>query len=140
LEQLPGNIVLLEDFSWLEYGSAITYVTDGETKISSWTADQLAKGWTSTMNPVSNDQPLYARQGFVKLGKTNYGGDLISPKLSTIEGTQNLKVTFKAAAYISAGGAVDSRELVIEILGAGTPSTTLIMVENIPNDEDDDTA
>lgn len=138
LEQSPGTIVLEEDFSWLAYGSAVPYVTTGETKISSWTAEQLAKGWTSSLNPVSNDQPLYARQGFVKLGKTNYGGDIISPKLSTITGTQNLKVTFKAAAYVSAGGTFDNRELVIEVLGAGTPSTTLIMIENVPNNQAQD--
>lgn len=134
LEQSPGTIVLEEDFSWLAYGSAVPYTTTGETIITNWTAEQQAKGWTSSLNPISNDRPLYARQGFVKLGKTNYGGDLISPKLSTIEGTQNLKVTFKAAAYVSAAGTViDSRVLVIEVLGAGTPSVGVIMVENVPN-------
>lgn len=141
LEQLPGNIVLIEDFSWLAYGSAITYVTDGETRFDNWTEEEKAKGWTTTVNPVAgsgNTPLLYARQGFVKLGKTGYGGDLISPKLSTIEGTQNLKVTFKAAGYISSGGTLDSRELVIEVLGAGTPSTTLIMIENIPNKKTQD--
>ncbi|HEU5147243.1 MAG TPA: hypothetical protein VFT90_11035, partial [Chryseosolibacter sp.] len=102
---------------------------------------ELARGWTSTMNPISNDQPLYARQGFVKLGKTNYGGDLISPKLSMISGTQNLQVTFKAAAYVSSGGTViDSRVLVIEVLGAGTPSVDVIMVENVPNTKAEDDA
>lgn len=141
LEQSPGTIVLEEDFSWLAYGSAVPYTTTGETRISSWTPEQLAKGWTSSMNPVSNDQPLYARQGFVKLGKTGYGGDLISPKLSTIEGTKDLKVTFKAAAYLSStGSVVDSRVLVIEVLGAGTPSVGVIMVENVPNTKPEDDA
>lgn len=141
LEQSPGTTVLEEDFSWLAYGSAVPYTTTGETKISSWTPEQLAKGWTSSMNPVSNDQPLYARQGFVKLGKTNYGGDIISPKLSTIEGTKDLKVTFKAAAYVSStGSVVDSRVLVIEVLGAGTPSVGVIMVENVPNTKPEDDA
>jgi hypothetical protein len=143
LAQDAGNIVLNEDFNWLAYGSAVTYTTTGETRFDNWTPDEQAKGWTSTVNTVTgsgNTPMLYARQGFVKLGKTGYGGDLISPKLSTIEGTQNLKVTFKAADYISAGGAVDSKELVIEILGAGTPSTTLFIVENVPNDQADDDA
>lgn len=141
LEQLPGNIVLVEDFSWLAYGSATPYVTGGETRFDLWTPEQHAKGWTSTVNTVdgSGTTPmLYARQGFVKLGKTSYGGDLISPKLATIEGTQNLKVTFKAAAYVSAGGTVDSRDLVIEVLGGGTPSVGLIIVENIPNNQTQD--
>ena len=141
LEQSPGTIVLEEDFNWLAYGSAVPYTTTGETRISSWTAEELARGWTSSMNPFSGDQPLYARQGFVKLGKTNYGGDLISPKLSMIEGTQDLEVTFKAAAYVSAAGSViDSRVLVIEVLNAGTPSVDVIMVENVPNTKPEDDA
>jgi hypothetical protein len=140
LVQQDGSIVLDEHFDWLAYGSAVPYTTTGETRISSWTEEQLAKGWTSTMNPFSNDQPLYARQGFIKLGKTNYGGDIISPKLSTISGTQDLKVTFKAAAYVSSGGTYDSRELVIDVLGAGTPSVSLIMVENVPNNKAEDDA
>lgn len=141
LEQSPGTVVLEEDFNWLAYGSAVPYTTTGETIVTSWTTEQQARGWTSSINPISNDRPLYARQGFVKLGKTNYGGDIISPKLSTIEGTQKLKVTFKAAAYLSAAGTViDSRVLVIEVLGAGTPSTAVIMVENVPNTQPEDNA
>jgi hypothetical protein len=144
LEQSPGSIVLEENFNWLAYGSAVPYTTTGETGIAAWTTEQQNKGWTSSVNPVSptvNDRPLYARQGFVKLGKTNYGGDIISPKLSTLIGTKKLKVTFKAAAYVSAAGTViDSRVLVIEVLGAGTPSVGVIMVENVPNTQPQDNA
>src|SRR5690606_32300141 len=51
------------------------------------------------------------------------------------------KVTFKAVAYVSAGGTViDSRDLVVEILGGGTPSTSLIKVENVPNAQAEDNA
>jgi hypothetical protein len=144
LEQSPGSIVLEEDFNWLAYGSAVPYTTGGEKKIADWTPEQQAKGWTSSLNPFSiaanpvNDRLCYARQGFVKIGITNYGGDLISPKLSTLSGTKNLKVTFKAAAYVSSGGVFDSRELVIDVLGAGTPSVTMIMVENVPNNSAQD--
>lgn len=141
LQQSPGTIVLEENFNWLAYGSAVPYTTGGETIITNWTEEQKARGWTSTLNPFSNDRPCYARQGFIKLGKTGYGGDIISPKLSTITGTKNLKVTFKAVAYLSAAGTVvDSRELKIEVLNAGTPSTSLIMVENVPNTKPQDDA
>ena len=139
LVQSPGSIVLEEDFNWLSYGSAVPYTTTGETIITNWTAEQQGRGWTSSLNPISNDRPCYARQGFVKLGKTSYGGDIISPKLSGIAGTKNVKVTFKAAAYVSAAGTViDSRDLVIEVLGAGTPSVGLIKVENVPNTQPED--
>ena len=139
LVQSPGSIVLEENFDWLSYGSAVPYTTTGETIITNWTAEQQNRGWTSSLNPISNDRPCYARQGFVKLGKTGYGGDIISPKLSGIAGTKNVKVTFKAAAYVSAAGTViDSRDLVIEVLGAGTPSVGLIKVENVPNTQPED--
>ncbi|MCK7536499.1 MAG: hypothetical protein MZV63_38735 [Marinilabiliales bacterium] len=46
----------------------------------------------------------YARQGSVKLGKTGYGGDLISPALSKLVGTVNVRVTFKAIPYMTAAG------------------------------------
>lgn len=147
LEQSPGSIVLVEDFSWLAYGSAVPYTTTNEKKIADWTPEQQAKGWTSSLNPLSiaanpnNDRLCYARQGFVKIGITGFGGDIISPKLSTIEGTKNVKVTFKAVAYLSAAGTViDSRVLVIEALGAGTPSVNVIMVENVPNTQPQDNA
>lgn len=141
LVQSSNSIILEEDFNWLTYGSAVPYVTTGETIITNWTPQQQDRGWTSSLNPVSNDRPCYARQGFVKLGKTNYGGDIISPKLSAIDGSKNVKVTFKAVAYVSAGGTViDSRDLVVEVLGGGTPSTSLIKVENVPNAQAEDDA
>jgi hypothetical protein len=141
LSQSSATVVLEENFSWLAYGSAVPYTTTGETIITNWTQEQKDKGWTASLNPFSNDYPLYARQGFVKLGKTNYGGDLISPKLSRIIGTQTVRVTFKAAAYVSAGGTViDSRVLRINVLGAGVPSVDMIMIENVPNNQAEDNA
>jgi len=77
LTQSPGTVVLEEDFSWLAYGSAVFYTTTGETRIDNWTQAQKDIGWTSTTNTTtgSGSTPLlYARQGFVKLGKTGYGG------------------------------------------------------------------
>ena len=87
LTQSPGTVVLEEDFSWLAYGSPVFYTTTGETRIDTWTQEQKDMGWTSTVNTVdgSGSTPLlYARQGFVKLGKTSYGGDLISPALTKL--------------------------------------------------------
>ncbi|MBT1689318.1 BACON domain-containing protein [Dawidia soli] len=140
ITQLPGNIILREDFSWLAYGSEKPYNTTGETRFDTWTQDQLNHGWFSTPVAASSNQPLlYARQGFVKLGKTGFGGDLISPRLN-IEGTVDIRVTFKAAAYISAGGAIDDRILKIYALGAGTPSTSQLSIDNVPNSEAQDNA
>lgn len=138
ITQLPGSILLQEDFSWLAYGSAVTYDTNGETRFDLWTQAERDHGWTSTPVAASGNQPIvYARQGFIKLGKTAVGGDIISPKMD-IDGTKNIKVTFKAAAYISAGGAVDDRILKVFALGAGTTSVSQFTIDNIPNSQAQD--
>lgn len=135
LTQSPGTVVLEENFSWLAYGSAVFYTTTGETRIDAWTQAQKDRGWTSTVNTVegSGTTPLlYARQGFVKLGKTNYGGDLISPVLSKITGTQTLKVTFKAIPYMTAAGTKDDNILRVSVIGPGTVSETDFIIDNWP--------
>jgi len=131
-----GTIVLFENFNWLAYGSAVFYTTTGETRYDVWTEAEKAKGWTSTVNTVtgSGTTPLcYARQGFVKLGKTSYGGDLISPKLSEISGTQNLLVKFKAVPYMTAAGTKDDTKLVVSVIGPGTISQSTFTIDNWPD-------
>lgn len=138
LIQSSGSVILEEDFSWLNYGNAIPYEYSGEKRYDQWTQEEQNRGWYVTPNPASDGQQcVYARPGFVKLGKTNVGGDLISPKLD-IEGTKDVEVTFKAAAYISAGGNVDDRNLKIFILGAGEPSVSEFEINNIPNSRAED--
>lgn len=134
LDQSPGTVVLEENFSWLNGSiTQIFYSTTDAVRFDSWTAEQVAKGWTSTPNTFSSNQPLlYACIGYVKLGKTSYGGDLISPKLSKIAGTQNVTVTFKAVPYMTKTGTKDDNFVNISILGAGTPSLTQIVVDNWP--------
>ena len=140
ITQLPGNILLTEDFSWLTYGNAIPYVTSGETRYDKWTNEEKNRGWYSTPVAVSsNQQIVYARPGFVKLGKTRFGGDLISPKMD-IEGTVNLKVTFKAAVYISAKGTIDDNILKVSALGDGVASVSQLNIDNVPNSEAEDMA
>lgn len=128
--------ILEEDFSWLTYGNTIFNTTDGETRIGLWNANELAKGWTSTINPTTgggNYASIYARPGFIKLGRTNYGGDLISPKLSEITGTKNVKVAFKAAVYMTAGGNVDHNLLKVGVKGPGTVSVSDFFISNKPD-------
>lgn len=135
LTQSPGTVVLEEDFSWLAYGSAVFYTTTGETRIDSWTQAQKDMGWTSTVNTTegSGTTPLlYARQGFVKLGKTAYGGDLISPALSKIVGTVNVRVTFKAIPYMTAAGTKDDNFLNVSVIGPGTVSQSQFVIDNWP--------
>jgi hypothetical protein len=128
--QVEGDVVLQEDFNWLSYGSEIFNVTTGETRIGSWSAEELGKGWTSTINPVEgggNYASIYARPGFVKLGRTNYGGDLISPKLVNVQRTKKLLVSFKAVRY----AASDHYLLSAGVKGPGTVSVSQFNVMNI---------
>ena len=140
IHQLPGSIVLRENFNWLTYGNVLPYETGGEIRMDLWKPEELNHGWTSTPVSISSNQPmLYARPGFVKLGKTGVGGDLISPKLN-ITGTVKIKVTFKAAAYISAAGAIDDRILKVYALGTGTVSVPQFTIDNVPNYKTQDDA
>ncbi|MCA1741922.1 MAG: hypothetical protein LC630_05575 [Bacteroidales bacterium] len=111
------------------------YTTSGETRIDNWTQEQKDIGWTSTINTVdgSGSTPLvYARQGFVKVGKTSYGGDLISPALSKLDGTQSVTVTFKAIPYMTAAGTMDDNILNISVIGPGTVSQSQFIIDNWP--------
>lgn len=138
--KVDETVLINEDFSWLNYGSPIFYTTTGETRIDSWTTEEMEKGWTSTVNTVSGsgNQPLvYARSGFVKLGKTSYGGDLISPKLSGIEGTSDVVVSFKAVPYQTKGGARDGNILRVAVIGPGTVSVDKFVIDNWPDYEAD---
>lgn len=128
-----GTLVFFEDFSWLTYGSAVFYTTTGETRYDSWTAAEQARGWTTTVNPFYTKVALYSRPGFVKLGLTSYGGDLISPKLSAIVGTKNLLVKFKAVPYMTATGTRDDNTLIVSLIGPGTVGTSTFTIDNWPN-------
>ncbi len=134
ITQSAGNIILEENFNWLTYGSTIFYTTTGEKRMDSWTPEELGMGWTSTENTFSSNQKLvYARTGFVKLGKTNYGGDLISPALSNLEEPATVRVTFKAVPYQTKKGTRDANTLNIEVLGAGTVSVNSMTIDNWPD-------
>ncbi len=135
LTQSPGTVVLEEDFSWLNYGNPVFYTVTGETRIDNWTDEQKDKGWTSTINTVEgsgNTAMLYARPGFVKMGKTSYGGDLISPALSKLVGTQTVRVTFKAIPYMTAAGTMDDNILKVSVIGSGTVSQSQFVIDNWP--------
>ena len=135
LTQSPGTVVLEEDFSWLNYGNVVFYTTTGETRIDNWTQEQKDRGWTSTINTVTgsgNTAMLYARPGFVKVGKTSYGGDLISPAFAKLIGTQTVTVTFKAIPYMTKAGAMDENVLKVSVIGPGTVSQEQFIIDNWP--------
>lgn len=137
IQQEGMEVILQEDFNWLNYGSPIFYTTTGETRIDSWRAEDKERGWTSTINPADgggNYASTYARLGFIKLGRTNFGGDIISPKLTSVEGVKSLIVRFKAVPYMTAAGNGDGgTSLKVSVIGPGTVSQNEFNINNWPD-------
>lgn len=134
ITQSAGDVILEENFDWLNYGSPIFYTYKGEVRMDSWTTDEMAKGWTSTENEFTNNQKVvYGRVGFLKLGKTGYGGDLISPKLIELDQETTVKVSFKAVPYKTKGGTQDDNTLKVSVVGPGTVSVNSFTVNNWPD-------
>ena len=111
------SIYLNDRFDWMQEGKEDYYYNYPEQGIAVWTEEELSHGWTTlaTSNPC-----LYGGLGYLKLGKTNVAGDVLSPKLSTIEGTTDVEVTFKSIGYVSKGGAKDDGVMRVMIEGPGT--------------------
>jgi hypothetical protein len=134
-------IYLSEDFNFLPaaYGNKVLYTTTPtEQRFSSWKWEDPEGrekwGWTSTLardGSNANAAWLYAREGYVKLGKTAVAGDLISPKLSALEDeTVDVVVSFKACGYQTAAGTKDAgHSLNIFVIGPGTVSTPQFELE-----------
>ncbi len=137
--QSPGNIVFEDNFNWLHYGSTVPYEWQDAVRYDAWTPEEKAH-WEVTPNSFHGNAPcVYGMMGYIKLGKTKYGGDIISPPLDIL-GTVNLKVTFKSAVYISATGNIDDNILKVYALGAGTCSVDQFTIDNIPNSKAEDEA
>ena len=139
------NNILTEDFNWLPatYGNKIIYnTTPAETRYSAWTQAERDRGWTGTPvldegAPPATQIWVYAREGYIKLGKTRVSSDLISPKLTGIQGTKDVRVEFKAIGYQTAAGVKDiGNELNISVIGPGTVSTQQFKVEYFKNAEE----
>lgn len=133
ISQEGMEVVLFEDFNWLHYGSPIFYTTTNETRIDAWSPDEQARGWSWHQPSADGIPSTYARDGFVKLGKTNYGSDILSPKLEAVQGTQNLRVSFKAVPYQTAAGARDGAVLKVGVTGPGTVDVSEFTIDNWPD-------
>lgn len=121
-----GEVLLYENFSWLVKSEAgvdyplVGWEYDKCLRIDAWSADEKSHGWESRSGLMSKKVPAaYSMKGFVKVGRANFGGEVLSPALSKIEGTRNIKVSFQAVAYAAATGAVDDKELYVGVIGGG---------------------
>lgn len=130
-----GASVFFEDFHWLAFTNTTHVFWDATFPIrfDSWTVAELAYGWTSTPNTFASNAPLlYATLGGAKLGRTSQGGDMISPKLSNIVGTQNVVVQFNAVPYMTNAGDKDEDSLTVSLVGPGVISTSKFIIDNWP--------
>jgi hypothetical protein len=76
---------------------------------------------------------VYARTGFLKLGKTGYGGDLISRPLASLDEPSKIRVTFKAVPYQTQAGTQDDNLLNVSVVGPGTININSFVIDNWPN-------
>ncbi|MGN1245923.1 MAG: hypothetical protein ACI4UN_04750 [Muribaculaceae bacterium] len=115
--------IITDDFSWvpaLDGSSVLGWDTTNENRYDLWIKNGMSQEDFDAHKWVCRSTWLYARPGFIKLGKTNYGGDVISPKMEELgEGTFDVQVQIQAVGYSSAGGTMDDRELLVGVLGDG---------------------
>ena len=141
-----GYVFFSDDFQWIPDNWVSPYTKYGWPSVSidgtngnefALSTDGMkeavaAKGYTYTPS-------VYARyEGHVKLGKTANMGAITIPALTGIDAGKaaTLLVQFDAAAYSSAGGAVDNDHMDVTIKGPGTigdlvETTALVEVKNV---------
>lgn len=143
-----GYVFFSDDFQWIpdnwvspytKYGWPSVSIDDTNGNEFALSTDGMkeavaAKGYTYTPS-------VYARyEGHVKLGKTANMGAITIPALTGIDAGKaaTLLVQFDAAAYSSAGGAVDNGDdhMDVTIKGPGTigdlvETTALVEVKNV---------
>lgn len=137
ITQATMGIIMSEHFDWMKEDAEIgfNYSKGGELSYGSWTADYLSHDWYTTVDKSGSTTPsLYGGNGYLKISRTNFTGNLISPAFSLIEGTQDVKVSFKSIGYISSKAKKDDGVLrVIVYQGGGTIEDTDTQV-NLSND------
>lgn len=128
ISQPTFGIIMNEHFDWMQEGTTITSETDygyyqgGELSFASWNSAEKSHGWeTITENAGSTTPSLYGGHGYLKFGRTNFAGNILSPALSGITGTMDVRVTFKCIGYVSSTGTKDDN--IVKVLvykGGGT--------------------
>ena len=115
--QLP---IFFDDFSWVPSDgcSVIGWDTSGESnnRIDKQKATYDAHGWSSR-----SETGVYGRPGFVKLGRTSFGGDFVSPNFENLGNkVATVRVEFQAVGYATEAGNHDMGRLYVGVIGDGT--------------------
>ncbi len=113
ITQKDESMVYADNFSWLQEGEEKPTYETPEISITKWSDAEKAMGWQSIGGIA------YGGRGYVKLGKTNYNGDIVSPALTKLKKPTNVKVSFQAMGYVSAGGTKDASVVKVGVIGPG---------------------
>lgn len=113
ITQKDESLIFTDNFSWLQEGDEKPTYETPEIRIDLWNDAEKAMGWQSLATLA------YGGRGYVKLGKTNYNGDVISPALTKLKKPTNVKVTFQSMGYVSAGGVKDASVVKVGVIGPG---------------------
>ena len=113
ITQKDESLIFNDNFSWLQEGDEKPTYETPEIRIDLWNDAEKAMGWQSLATLA------YGGRGYVKLGKTNYNGDIMSPALTKLKKPTNVKVTFQSMGYVSAGGVKDASVVKVGVIGPG---------------------
>lgn len=113
ITQKDESLIFNDNLSWLQEGEEKPTYETPEIRIDLWNDAEKAAGWSSLSNWA------YGGRGYIKLGKTNYNGDVISPALSKLKKPTDVKVTFQSMGYVSAGGVKDASVVKVGVIGPG---------------------
>lgn len=113
ITQKDESLIFNDNLSWLQEGEEKPTYETPEIRIDLWNDAEKAAGWSSLSTWA------YGGRGYIKLGKTNYNGDVISPALSKLKKPTDVKVTFQSMGYVSAGGAKDASVVKVGVVGPG---------------------
>ena len=128
-EEVP---VFEDNFDWAVSGSYDIFTTKGEIRMDNWPEE--GKKWTTRAEEGSKKWGSWTRIGYIRLCYGRVGMDIVTPKLSSIVGTRDITVSFKACRYISATGIEDKyHEINISVIGPGTPDITHFEINNRPD-------
>lgn len=142
INQLPDGIYLMERFDWLncisgsaENCSVDLYKNPSQLHLcgSKGSGEKLipdTQGWTLagynvwyTTTPGTYGMWFTAtKNGFIKLSKTDFNGDVNTPVLSSIEGTKDIRIRFKAIAQLPPNPTNNAkyRDVLSVVVGAGS--------------------
>lgn len=113
ITQKDESLIFNDNLSWLQEGEEKPTYETPEIRIDLWNDAEKAAGWSSLSTWA------YGGRSYIKLGKTNYNGDIISPALSKLKKPTNVKVTFQSMGYVSAGGVKDASVVKVGVVGPG---------------------